>query len=51
MSLTATIDLGAQSLIGGSSAPPLDVKIAAKPHNQIHRATERAIHQDIYRCR
>jgi hypothetical protein len=28
----------------GSSAPPLDVKMAAKPQIDWHRATERAIH-------
>jgi hypothetical protein len=30
--------------LGGSSAPPLDVKMAAQPQIDWHRATERTIH-------
>jgi hypothetical protein len=30
--------------LGGSSAPPLDVKVAAKPQIDWHRATVRTIH-------
>jgi hypothetical protein len=51
MSLTATIDLGARFLAGGSGAPPLDFNewLRKLPeHTETHRATERAIHHPIH---